>query len=63
MELLLCREKLQRIKALSGLRASGFIHVECFNTHIQKSVLQILVSKCSWTHVALSLLKKGIVTP
>ena len=24
---------------------------------------QIMASKCSWTHIALSLLKKGIVTP
>ena len=39
MESLVWEEKLDRIKALSGRKASGFIHEECFNTHIPKSVL------------------------
>lgn len=30
--------KVERIKAFSGREASGFIHEECFNTHIGNSV-------------------------
>jgi hypothetical protein len=42
MKLFFWSEKLQRIKAFSGRKASGFIHEECFNTHIRMSVLKIM---------------------
>jgi hypothetical protein len=38
MDSLVWEEKLDRIKAFSGRKASGFIHVECFNTRIGNSV-------------------------
>ena len=41
MKLFFQSEKLQRIKAFSIRKETrGFIHEECFNTHIRKSVLQ-----------------------
>ena len=34
--------KVRSIKAFSGLQASGFIHEECFDTHIGLSVQKII---------------------
>ena len=38
MESHMWEEKLDRIEAFSGCKASGFIHEECFDTHIGNSV-------------------------
>ena len=49
MDSLLWEEKLDRIKAFSGRKASGFIHVECFNTRIRNSVLRNLLGiRLAW---------------
>ena len=39
MESLVREEKLVCIKAFSDRKASGFIHVECFNTRIGNSAI------------------------
>lgn len=60
MKLFLQSEKSKRIKALSIRKETyGFIHEECFNTHIRKSVFKNLLGSSIGQDARLSIWKDG----